>query len=138
MREAGSSPVAIVVLEVFIIHREAQNSGVMVEAKVVVGTLYPLNLLGSELWQSGEIKGQSKLTDLMSFQCSKFNVRPLIHSIPRFREISGEASLPDYGLHRVTVVSIENRMCKPANVKLKRRHRTAFGDFLHLYTVKSR
>lgn len=55
MREAGSSPVAIVVLEVFIIHRESQNSGVMVEAKVVVGTLYPFNLLGSELWQSGEI-----------------------------------------------------------------------------------
>lgn len=74
----------------------------------------------------------------MSFKFSMFNVRPVIHSIPRFREISGKASFPDYGLHRVTVVSIENRMCKPANVKLKRRHRKAFEDFLHLYTVKSR
>lgn len=51
----GSSPVSVVVLEVFIVYRKSEYSGVMVEAKVIIGTLYPLNLLGSELWQSGEI-----------------------------------------------------------------------------------
>lgn len=51
----GSSPVSVVVLEVFIVDRKSENSGVMIEAKVIVGTLDPLNLLGSELWQSGDI-----------------------------------------------------------------------------------
>lgn len=51
----GSSPVGVVVLEVLIVYRKSQNSGVMVEAKVIIGTLYPFNLLGSELWQSGGI-----------------------------------------------------------------------------------
>lgn len=67
-----------------------------------------------------------------------FNFQPVIYSIPRVNEISGEASFPNDGLHGVTVVSIENRMCKPANVKLKSRRRTTFGAFLHLYTVKFR
>lgn len=45
-------------LKVPIVHRECQNSGVMVEAKVIIGTLDPLNLLWSELWQSGKMYGQ--------------------------------------------------------------------------------
>lgn len=51
----GSSPVTVIVLEVFIVDRKTENSGVMVEAKVIIGTLYSLNLLRSELWKSGEI-----------------------------------------------------------------------------------
>lgn len=42
-------------LKFSIVYRKCQNSGVMVEAKVIVGTLDPLNLLWSELWQSAEI-----------------------------------------------------------------------------------
>lgn len=54
-RVFGSPPVGVVVLQVFIVYRKAENSGVMVEAKVIIGTLYPFNLLRGELWQSGEI-----------------------------------------------------------------------------------
>lgn len=38
-------PVSIVVLKVSKIHRECQDSGVMVEAKIIIGALYPLDLL---------------------------------------------------------------------------------------------
>lgn len=42
-------------LKLSIVHRKCQDSGVMVEPKIIIGTLNPLNLLRSELWQPGEI-----------------------------------------------------------------------------------
>lgn len=43
-------PVGIVVLQVAIVNRECQDSGIMVKTKVVMGSLSPLDLLRSELW----------------------------------------------------------------------------------------
>jgi len=49
-------PIGIIVLKVSIFHRERQDSGVMVEPKIIIGSLNPLNLLRSELRQPAEIE----------------------------------------------------------------------------------
>lgn len=49
-------PIGIIVLKLSIVHRERQNSGVMVEPQKIMGALNPLNLLRSELRQPGEFK----------------------------------------------------------------------------------
>lgn len=48
-------PVSIIVLKISIVHRECQYSGVMVEPKIIIGSLNPFNLFRSELWKPGEI-----------------------------------------------------------------------------------
>lgn len=48
-------PICVIMLKLSIVHRKCQNSCVMVEPKIIIGTLNPLNLLRSELWQPGEI-----------------------------------------------------------------------------------
>lgn len=49
-------PISIIVLKISIVHRECQDSGVMVEPKIIIGSLNPFNLLRSELRQPGEIE----------------------------------------------------------------------------------
>lgn len=48
-------PISIIVLKLSIVHRECQDSGVMVEPKIIIGSLNPLNLLRRELRQPVEI-----------------------------------------------------------------------------------
>lgn len=48
-------PIGIIVLKVSILHRECQDSGIMVEPKIIVGTLNPLNLLRCEFRKPGGI-----------------------------------------------------------------------------------
>ncbi len=55
-RYVGSClPIGIIVLKVSILHRECQDSSVMVKPKIIIGTFNPLNLLRSELRQPEEI-----------------------------------------------------------------------------------
>ena len=49
-------PICIIVLKVTVLNRECQDSGVMVEAKIIIGALNPVYLLRSELGQPGGIK----------------------------------------------------------------------------------
>lgn len=50
-----SIPIGIIVLKISIVQRGCKNSSVMVEPKIIIGTLNPLDLLWSELWQPEEI-----------------------------------------------------------------------------------
>ena len=43
-------------LKVSVVHREGQDRGVMVEPKVIIGTLNPIYLIRSEYRQPGEIE----------------------------------------------------------------------------------
>lgn len=47
-------PVTIIVLKVFIIHGECQDSSVMVKPKIIIGTLDPFDLLRGKLRQTGD------------------------------------------------------------------------------------
>lgn len=47
-------PVGIIVLKVPIFHRKCQNSCVMVEPKVIMGTFNPFNLLRRKFRQPGD------------------------------------------------------------------------------------
>lgn len=49
-RYGGSLPISIIMLKFPILDRKRQDSGVMVEPKIIIGTLNPLNLLRCELW----------------------------------------------------------------------------------------
>lgn len=51
----GSSPIGIVMLKISVVHGKCKDSGVMVEPKIIICTLNPLNLLRGKLWQPGEI-----------------------------------------------------------------------------------
>lgn len=78
---------------IFIVQRECQNSGVMVESKVIMGTSNPINLLRSELWQPGEIVLKSvnlniKQSSVVSL--SSFNVSLLVYI--KYRDFSRPAA----------------------------------------------
>lgn len=69
-RSSGTTlPVSIIVLKISIVHRKCKYGGVMVEPKIIIGSLNPLNLFRSELWKPGEIiLTQSNLP----FKCKTF------------------------------------------------------------------
>lgn len=81
-------PICIIVLKVTKVNRECQDSGVVVEAKIIIGSLNPVYLLRSELRQPGWIKSnQLNLPD----ECktvSRYSLLGLFFVIPRFEQTS--------------------------------------------------
>lgn len=68
-------PVGVIVLKVSKIHRKCQDSGVMVEPKIIIGTFNPLDLLRRKVRQPGDI--QKKFLDLFK-NCKILNHVPVI------------------------------------------------------------
>lgn len=78
-------PISIIVLKISVVHRECQHSGVMVEPKIIISTLNPLNLFRSELGQPGEIVLKKlNLPDKYKTIFQYYFVLFLFFLIPRF------------------------------------------------------